>query len=131
MQELTPREVYMAADPELYRDELRDSTSPRPVASHPALTAPYGTGPRPVSPEEADATLGPARHIMQELDLVIRTLPDTEQQTAVLMNLMVMAVERTMKAKGLSRKRGKVINAIADDFRARLQKYIPLDLSGD
>jgi hypothetical protein len=102
------REQYMAAAPEMSRDELKEAA-----------------GPRPVSREEADATLGPARHLLQEMDLIIRTLPDTDQQTAVLMNLIVMSIDRQMVAHP-NAPRGKVINALCDEFRKRLQKYIPM-----
>lgn len=63
-----------------------------------------------------------ARMMMVQLDPLLRKLP-YEQRTALLLNLLVTyAAEEPAALQA----RGKFINAMTEEFKKRLQMYLPL-----
>lgn len=65
-----------------------------------------------------------ARMMMVSLDPLLRKLP-YEQRTALLLNLLVTYAAEEPAAQA---KRGKFINAMVEEFRKRLQMYLPLSM---
>jgi hypothetical protein len=57
------------------------------------------------------------------LDVLARAKLTDTQRAAVCLNA---AAETARNVPGVERVRGKVINALCDDLRERLQKYLPL-----
>lgn len=70
------------------------------------------------SPEQA------ARLLMVQTDPLFRSLP-YEQRTAVLLNLLVTYAAEQPAALQM---RGKFIKGLTEEFRSRLQTYLPLNL---
>lgn len=64
------------------------------------------------------------RAAMVTVDNILRTLP-FEARTSVLLNLLVTYVG---SQPHLMKRRGKTVNAITEEVRNRLQKYLPLDV---
>lgn len=71
-----------------------------------------------IPPEQA------ARFLMVQIDPLLRKLP-YEQRTATLLNLLVTYAAEQPAAQ---QRRGKFINAMVEEFRKRLQQYLPLML---
>lgn len=65
-----------------------------------------------------------ARLLMVGIDPLLRKLP-YEQRTATLLNLLVTYAAELPAAQ---ERRGKFINAMTEEFRKRLQRYLPLML---
>ncbi len=66
------------------------------------------------------------RMMMAGLDPLLRKLP-YEQRTAVLLNLLVTyAAEQPAAVQ----RRGKFINAMVEEFRKRMQQFLPLNPIG-
>lgn len=63
-----------------------------------------------------------ARQSMVNVDAVLRLLP-YEQRTAILLNLLVSYAGEQPAALEA---RGKFINGLCEEFRTRLQRYLPL-----
>lgn len=105
---------FMARKAEQHRDGGFDVFSGRgPVTASDALQRLQAT-------ERVD-TVQRSRMMMVGLDKVLRTLP-FEQRTAVLLNLLVTySAEQPASTKA----RGKFIKAMVEEFRSRLQKYMP------
>lgn len=114
MQELTPREKYMAADPEQFRDDIEEALGggDMPDDQYQAL--------RDTIAEANLPTKG--RMMMVSIDPILRTLP-FEARTAVLLNLLVTYAA---EEPGVIEHRGKAINALTNDFKMRLQRYLPI-----
>lgn len=135
-EDLTAREKYMAADPEMYRDELREMARDPSKRGGPVDGIPVPNDAmqqaldNPLDADKILASLGDlnqqARFMMVRLDPLLRKLP-YEQRTAVLLNLLVTyAAEEPAALQA----RGKFINAMVEEFKKRLQMFLPLNMGG-
>jgi len=66
----------------------------------------------------------PNRVALVTIDALLAESPLTpEEQAAVAINAAVMAISRMPE---LRESRGKIINKVSDEFKKRLQKYLPI-----
>jgi hypothetical protein len=79
---------------------------------------------RPLTPEQVSGMDDnqKARVMMVQMDPILRSVP-YEQRTAILLNLLVTYAAEEPAA---TQARGKFINAMCEEFRKRLQMYLPL-----